>query len=144
MVRSPSKRAAVVFAMVIEACPFCGVTFDEQQHRYNPAPLQRMDPVKAADGVFTVRCPDCAEVCVSSTVKFLGFVTRRTYFGFFLVLLVAIVLFVGFANSLAGTWSAEQTPSPGRSLSRVAACGSTSALHPERAGGLQRQRTASR
>jgi len=88
--------------MAIKDCPFCGVTFDEQRHRYNPAPLQRIDPIKAADDVFTVRCPNCAKVYVSSTVKFLGFVTRRTYFAFFLVLLVAIVLLVKFSTALAG------------------------------------------
>ena len=81
-----ARHTGMVPAMAIKACPFCGVNFDEQKHRYNPHPLQRIDPIKAADNLFTVRCPNCARVYVSSSVKFLGFVTRRTYFAFFLAL----------------------------------------------------------
>ena len=85
--------------MTIEACPFCGAKFDGQKHRYTENPLLRPDSV---DAMFTVRCPSCAEAYVSDTVRFLGVATRKNFYVFGLVLVVAVVVFATAVAPLIG------------------------------------------
>jgi len=81
--------------MALEACPYCGESFDSQNHRYTGGLMSYFKfqwPSEQLDQQFTVRCPHCGIAYVSSSVKFLGFLTRRTCLPFFLIVVIVVAV----------------------------------------------------
>lgn len=74
-----------------ETCDKCGTSFDGQSHRHAVSTFA-IDPFVRRDGQFTVRCPACGNQFVSENVRFLGLVTRKTFFPFLFFLLPTLVL----------------------------------------------------
>ena len=77
----------------LDRCAKCGTSFDAAENRYQGPPPTTLNPFKfhleRGRRVFTVRCPKCKTIFVSTKLKLFGFITYGRYWSIPLFLLLA-------------------------------------------------------